>query len=124
MIFHLTKLLGTKAWPFRHKRFAASTCKTGKTSIISSKLVNDFLGNAMVPKSQRRQTFPTIFFWKTETFTLNCGQTFMTIGAIAYGKLQVCLLRLTQAFNVQKAGLDMLTPKWQCYSQLGARMQV
>jgi hypothetical protein len=22
----------------------------------------------------------------------------------------VCLLRLTQAFNVQKAGLDMLTP--------------
>ena len=36
-----------------------------------AKRVINFLGSAMVPKSQMWQTFPTIPLWKAELFTLN-----------------------------------------------------
>jgi hypothetical protein len=38
----------------------------------------------MVPKSQKRQSFLTIFLYKTEPFTLNRWQTFLTIRAKVY----------------------------------------
>jgi len=53
-----------------------------------------FLGNAMVLISQKRQTFLTMPLWKTEPFTLNCGQTFLAIGAMVYGKLQPIWLKM------------------------------
>ncbi len=71
----------TKALPFCHKRFAASTGMTCRTGTILCKTTSSFSGKGMVPKSQKRRTFPTMSLWKTEPFTLNCGQTFVTIVA-------------------------------------------
>ena len=69
-----------------HERFAESTSKTGRTSSISCEKMIYFLGSAMVPKSQKWQTFPTMPLWKTQLFTLNCGQKYGSMLAIVPDK--------------------------------------
>ena len=78
----------TKAVPFCHKRFAASTSKTGTTGRILGEKSNTSLGNGMVPKLQKRQTFLTMCPCKDEQFTLNSWQRYDSTGAIAPDKAQ------------------------------------
>jgi len=76
----------TKGWPFRQEKFAARTSKTGKTSVILCERMIYFLGNAMVPKSQKWQTFLTTSLSKAEQFTINLRQTYDAMPAIVPGK--------------------------------------
>jgi hypothetical protein len=83
------RCFATKGWPFCLERVAASTNKTGRKGKFSWETKIDFLGSTMVPKSMMWQSFLTIPLYKTEPFTLNCGQTFLTIGAKVYDELQL-----------------------------------
>jgi len=51
------RFFAINGWPFRHERFAARTSTTGKTSLRPAENVRNFLGNALLPKSQARQSF-------------------------------------------------------------------
>jgi len=51
----------------------------------------NFLGYAMVPKSQERQTFLTTFLYKAEHFTLNLWQTYDAMLAIVPDKAHLSL---------------------------------
>src|SRR5436305_341480 len=68
------RTLLSRKLPFCHKRFAASTSKTGTTGGIFGKKFHTSLGNGMVPKSPKRQTFLTRCPCKSEQFTLNLRQ--------------------------------------------------
>lgn len=66
----------TKALPFCHKSFAASTSKTGTTGRIFGEKFNISLGNGIVPKCVTRPTFLTMGPCKAEPFTLNSRQSY------------------------------------------------
>jgi hypothetical protein len=83
------RFFATKGLPFCQKRFATSTSETCRTGKIACEKMISFLGSAMVPKSQKRQTFSTMPLWKTDPFPLNLRQTFSTIKAKVYDKLQI-----------------------------------
>jgi hypothetical protein len=51
------RFFATNGLPFRHERFAARTSTTGKTSTRPAENIRNFLGNALLPKSQERQIF-------------------------------------------------------------------
>jgi hypothetical protein len=102
----------TKGLPSHHESFAASAGKTGRTSIFSYQICNNFLGGTMVPKSQMWQNFPTILLYKPEQFTLNCRQTFLAITAKVYDELQQttpCLQRSEWSFQTEGRGSNLHT---------------
>jgi hypothetical protein len=61
---------------------------TGTTGDLVGEKFNTSLGNGMVPKSQRQQTFLTTCPWKAEQFTLNLRQRYDSMLAIVLGKAQ------------------------------------
>jgi hypothetical protein len=69
-------MVATKDLLFRRQRFAARTGKTSKTSILCAETMRDFLGNALLPKSEVRQIFVAKLSSRTEPFTLNLRQTY------------------------------------------------
>src|SRR5262249_18543229 len=97
----------TKALPFCHKRFAASTSKTGKTSIISHEKALCFLGKGMVPNSQKWPTFLTTPLYKAEQFTLNLRQTYDSMQAIMPGKAQYSCVACHRKLSQDMAVVDV-----------------
>jgi len=61
--------------------------------------MGSFLGNAMLPNSQERQTLLATRPCETEPFTLNLRQTYDSMQAIVPGKAQ---LLSRKAFSGQK----------------------
>jgi hypothetical protein len=51
------RFFATKGLPFCQKRFAMSTSETCRTGKVACEKMFSILGSAMVPKSQKRQTF-------------------------------------------------------------------
>ena len=90
----------SKALPFCHERFAASTSKTGKTSVISDGKAIGFLGKGMVPKSPKRQTFMTMCPSKAEQLTLRSRQTFDSMLAIVLDKAHCHMGHLGQMGHI------------------------
>ena len=79
----------TKALPFCHKRFAASTSKTGTAGELFAEKFNTSAGNGMVPKSLKWQTFLTMGPCKAKQFTLNSRQSYDSMLARVLGKAHI-----------------------------------
>src|SRR5436309_3629111 len=103
---------GTFALPFCHKRFAASTSKTGTAGEIFGEEFHTSLGNGMVPKSLKRQAFLTIGPCKAKQFTLNSRQGYHSMLAIVPGKAHL------------RVAHGKITEQWANFDNLGLLQQL